>query len=79
LTAAKSGLGVVRLTPRGREALDALPEAGPRAEQLSVERLAALYGKLNADRPQAAFNLPTAGVSRNPCLPPGSSSGIDRQ
>jgi 16S rRNA (adenine1518-N6/adenine1519-N6)-dimethyltransferase len=46
----------------GREALDALPEAGLRAEQLSLERLAELYGKLNADRPRAAFDLPTAGI-----------------
>jgi 16S rRNA (adenine1518-N6/adenine1519-N6)-dimethyltransferase len=32
----------------GREAMDALPEAGLRAEQLSVERLAALYRVLTA-------------------------------
>jgi 16S rRNA (adenine1518-N6/adenine1519-N6)-dimethyltransferase len=35
----------------GREALDALPEAGLRAEQLSVERLAALYRVLTPAPP----------------------------
>ncbi|MDP3000499.1 MAG: 16S rRNA (adenine(1518)-N(6)/adenine(1519)-N(6))-dimethyltransferase RsmA [Bryobacterales bacterium] len=37
----------------GREALDALPEAGLRAEQLSVERLAALYRVLTPAAPPA--------------------------
>lgn len=32
----------------GREVVDALPEAGLRAEQLSVERLAALYRRLHS-------------------------------
>jgi hypothetical protein len=59
-TAAKSGFGVVRLAPHCREALDALPEAGLRAERLSLERLAELYGKLNADRPPGCFR-PAAG------------------
>ena len=68
-TAANSGFGGVRLTPYGREAMDALREASPRAERVSVEQLAALYGKLNADRPRAAFDLPPAGVPRNRCLP----------
>ncbi len=42
---------VVRLTPHGQDALDALPEAGLRAEQLSVERLAELYRVLTPAPP----------------------------
>jgi hypothetical protein len=79
LAVANSGFGAVRLAPYGREAMDALPEAGLRAEQLSVERLAELYGKLSADCPRAAFDLPPAGIRRNRCLPPGNHSGIDRE